>query len=101
MITKVGGDLQSGLLSVLGILLPTPLSARVTDAFGNPVSGYLVSWAVTLGNATLGSVTSPTNSSGIATNTLTLTSLLGGLRNVTATVVGVAIPAVFSESGIL
>ncbi len=56
---------------------------------------------MTLGNATLGSVTSPTNSSGIATNTLTLTSLLGGLRNVTATVVGVAIPAVFSESGIL
>jgi hypothetical protein len=96
-----GGNNQTGLLAILGILLPTPLSVLVTDAFGNPVSGYVVSWAVTLGGATLANSTSQTNSSGIATDALTLTGLLGGLRQVTATVVGVAGSAVFGATGIL
>jgi hypothetical protein len=101
-VVKIGGDNQPNLLlSILGLLLPTPLSVRVTDAFGNPVSGTTVTWAVTLGSATLGSSSSITNTSGVATNaTLTLTGLLGGLRQITASVVG-ATTAVFSETGIL
>jgi hypothetical protein len=95
LITKVGGDNQSGLL---GVLLPTPLAVLVTDRFGNPVSGYAVSWAVKLGNATLVNLTSQTNSSGIATNTLKL-GLLGSSQ-ITATVAGV-VSAVFNETGIL
>ena len=101
-VVKIGGDNQPNLLlSLLGLFLPTPLSVRVTDAFGNPVSGSTVTWAVTLGNATLGGSSSQTNTLGVATNsTLSLTGLLGGLRQVTASVIGAA-AAVFSETGIL
>ncbi|MFI5232609.1 MAG: Ig-like domain-containing protein [Gemmatimonadales bacterium] len=101
-VAKAGGDNQPNLLlSLLGLLLPTPLSVRVTDAFGNPVGGMTVSWAVTLGSARLGNPSSQTNASGVATNdTVTLTGLLGGLRQVTASVTGVT-AAVFSETVIL
>jgi hypothetical protein len=98
-IAKVAGDNQSGLLDLAGILLPTPLSVLVTDAYGNPVSGATVAWAVTLGDAALGSVTSQTNSSGIATNTLSLTSLIPGTRQVTAGVTGLT-AVVFSATGL-
>ena len=102
-ITKIGGDDQSNLvLSALGLLLPTPLSVLVTDAFGNPVSGAMVNWAVTLGSATLGSASSQTDASGTATNnSVTLTGLLGGLRQISASVAGVGTAAVFSETGLL
>ncbi len=99
-ISVVSGNNQSGLLSILGILLPTPLSVLVADAFGNPVSGYTVSWSVTLGNAQLGTTTSQTSSSGVATNSLTLLGLLGGLRQITATAAGVAGSAIFSATGL-
>ncbi len=99
-LTKAGGDNQSGLLSILGILLPTPLSVLVTDGYGNPVSNANVSWAVTLGGAQLGGATSQTGANGIATNTLTLTGLVTGVRHVTATVAGITTSVVFGATGL-
>jgi len=100
-IAKQGGDNQSAVLSSLGALLSNPLSVLVTDAYGNPVSGATVSWAVSAGNATLGSATSTTNSSGIATNLLTLLGLLPGVDQVTASVAGVASSVIFTATGLL
>jgi hypothetical protein len=99
IITKVGGDNQSILLNILGILLPNPLSVAVTDAFGNPISGVTVNWSVTLGSAQLGSGTSTTNGAGVATNTLRMLGLFGGTRHVTATVAGAG-SVIFTESGL-
>jgi hypothetical protein len=96
-ITKQGGDGQSG---ILGALLANPLSVLVTDAFGNPVSGATVSWVVSAGNASLGSSSSTTNSSGVATNALTLLGLLPGLSQVTASL-GTVGSVVFSATSIL
>jgi Bacterial Ig-like domain (group 1) len=96
-ITIAGGNMQSGLL---GALLGTPLSVLVTDAFGNPVSGHTVTWAVTLGGASLGLASSTTNASGIATNTVTL-PLLATLCNISASIAEVATPVVFTVTSIL
>ncbi|HKS06090.1 MAG TPA: Ig-like domain-containing protein [Gemmatimonadaceae bacterium] len=94
----VSGNNQS---AVLGALLGSPLSVRVTDAFANPVAGVPVAWAVSLGGGLLGSPTSQTNSSGIATNTWTL-GLLAGLQRATASANGLSgSPAVFSATGLL
>jgi hypothetical protein len=100
-ITKQGGDNQSGLLALAGILLANPLSVLVTDAYGNPVSGTTVNWVVSAGDAALGSATSTTNSSGIATNSLTLLRLVAGVDQVTASLGGTAGSVIFSETGLL
>jgi hypothetical protein len=100
-ITKQGGDNQSAVLSALGTLLSNPLSVLVTDAYGNPVSGATVHWVVSAGNATLGSATSTTNSSGVAANLLTLLGLLPGVDQVTASVTGAASSVIFTATGLL
>jgi hypothetical protein len=97
-ITKQGGDGQTG---ILGALLSNPLSVLVTDAYGNPVSGATVNWVVSAGNASLGSSSSTTNSSGVATNALTLLGLLPGLSQVTASLSGTASSVLFSATSIL
>ena len=99
-ITKQGGDNQSGLLALAGILLANPLSVLVADSYGNPVSGATVNWVVSAGNAALGTATSTTNSAGIATNSLTLLGLVAGVSQVTASIGGSA-SVVFSATGIL
>lgn len=63
------GNSQSG---SVGAALATPLSVVVKDASNQVVSGVTVTWSVTSGPATLGSATSVTNATGIATNTATL-----------------------------
>jgi hypothetical protein len=100
-IAKQGGDNQSAPLAALGALLSNPLSVLVTDAYGNPVSGATVNWAVSAGNARLGSATSTTNSNGIATNLLTLLGLLPGVDQVTASVTGAASSVIFTATGVL
>ncbi len=67
----------------IGATLPTPLSVLVTDQFGNPKSGVTVNWAGT-GGATTSGPSSVTNSSGIATISLTLGTAAGG-QGATAT----------------
>src|SRR5262245_33898373 len=46
--------------------LAAPFVVRVTDSFGNPVSGATVSWTRTAGSGTLGAATSTTNANGQA-----------------------------------
>ena len=99
-ITKLGGDNQSGILGLGGILLANPLTVLVTDVNGNPVSGTTVNWIVSAGSASLGAASSTTNSSGIATNSVTLLGLVAGVSQVTASL-GSTVSVVFSETGVL
>jgi hypothetical protein len=95
-IVTAGGDGQTG---ILGSLLGTPLRALVSDRFGNAVPGTTVAWAVAAGGGVLGSGSSVTDASGIASNTLRL-GLLPGLNQVDATTAGLA-PAIFKLTGLL
>jgi hypothetical protein len=90
------GDGQSG---VAGTTLADPLAVRVTDDLNNPVQGITVSWTVTAGGGSVGSATSTTSSSGIATTTATLGST-GGENTFQATVAGLAgSPVTFTATG--
>ena len=83
---KSAGDAQTAGASPLR---PTPLAVLVTDAFGNAVSGRTISWAAVTGGGSVGSPTSVTNASGIATIAWTLGATLGG-QSVSATSAGLA-----------
>lgn len=100
LITKQGGDNQSGILGLGGILLANPLTVLVTDVNGNPVSGTTVNWVVSAGNAALATASSTTNSNGIASNSVTLLGLVAGVSQVTASL-GSTASVVFSETGVL
>jgi adhesin/invasin len=60
------------------------LRAIAQDAYGNPVSGIQVGWAITRGAGSLSAPSSVTNADGIALTTLT-TDTTAGLNNVSAT----------------
>ena len=97
ILASVSGNNQSALI---GALLGNPLSVRVTDAFQNPVAGTPVAWAATLGGGVLGSASTQTNSSGIASNTWTLGSLVG-LQRASASVNGLTgSPALFDATAL-
>lgn len=68
-IASTGGDNQSGEISTA---LPTPLGVIVADEFGNGVSGTGITWAVTLGTATLNPFNGNTDAAGNATTVVTL-----------------------------
>jgi len=76
-----------------------PLVVRVTDQFGNPLSGVSVGWARASGGGTLAGSGSATNSDGRATMTYTLGSAVGS-ESVTASVSGVASHATFTFQAI-
>ena len=82
-----------------GSTLP-PLTAQVTDLYGNAIPNVPVTWAVTAGGGSLTSTTATTNSTGLATTTWTLGRVGGGTVNtVTATVqsvTGTIPPATFT-----
>lgn len=86
-ITAIGGSGQS---SAPGGALANPLVALVTDQFGNPVPGQVVTWQVTTLNATLGALTTTTDASGQATNTLILgnAAQLPAAVSITASIAG-------------
>ncbi|MDB4905524.1 MAG: Ig domain protein group 1 domain protein [Gemmatimonadetes bacterium] len=63
--TKVAGDGQSG---PGGAAYPVAPSVKVTDALGNAISGFPVTFAVTSGGGTVLGGNASTNSSGIATS---------------------------------
>jgi plastocyanin len=77
-----GGNGQSATISQP---LANPLTARVRNAAGIVVPGIGVTWAVTSGGGSLGTVTSSTNASGIASNTFTVGGTQGA-STITATV---------------
>jgi hypothetical protein len=71
-----------------------PLVARVTDQFGNPTPGVVVSWQTSAPLAALGASTSTTDADGRATIKYTL-GTIPGVETVSASVAGVANPALF------
>jgi sugar lactone lactonase YvrE len=81
----------------VGSTLPSPLVLRVTDQYGNPVSAASVNFAVTGGSGALSAASVTTASDGRAQTTLTLGTTPGAVA-VSASVAGVATPAVFTAA---
>src|SRR6202008_4512864 len=83
-VSIAGGNGQTGAIdSALG----TPLSVSVHDAYSNATPNVTVTWSVGSGGGSLGSSTSQTNASGVATDSWTLGTLLGA-QTVVATAAG-------------
>lgn len=96
MLSITVGDNQAAAISHALVL---PLGVTVTDAFGNPVAGFPVSWSVvTTGGGSVGGTTTLTNGAGVATTSWTLGSIVGR-HSVAATGTGlVGSPATFSAT---
>ena len=96
MVTISGGNNQ---LVAAGTTLPQALSVVVADQYGNPVSGVAVNFSDGAAGGSF-SNTNPvtTDNTGTASQVYTLPPNPGPV-NVSATVTGVATPAVFTETG--
>jgi hypothetical protein len=93
-IIALAGNAQT---DTIGATLAVPLSVKVTDAFGNGVSGIGVTWAGT-GGATPSTTSNSTDGSGIASVALTLGTVVGA-QGATATSSGLTgSPVTFSET---
>jgi hypothetical protein len=82
-LSVVSGDNQS---APAGSPLPAPLVVKVTDPFGNPVSGVTITWA-TVGGGSLSASTTQTGADGQTSVQLTL-GTTAGVQNVTASAEG-------------
>jgi len=80
----VSGNEQS---AEAGDDLPAPLVVRLVDAQGNPVPAAAVSWVVGSGGGSVSPATTPTDSDGLASATLTLGEA-AGVNTVSAVVSG-------------
>ncbi len=87
-----GGNAQA---DTIGATLPA-LSVIVKDAGNNPVPGVTVNWAVTAGSATRSPASSVTDANGIASDTVALGTITGGVT-VQATS-GLLTPVNFAET---
>jgi len=87
------GDGQTG---VAGTSLANPFAVLVTDGTGRPIQGVTVNWVASTGGGNVGSATSVTNASGIASQIATL-GTAGGTNTFTATVTGLS-PITFSAT---
>ena len=81
----------SGQTAPVGTALPQPLAVVVRDQFGTPVSGAAVTWTRETGVGTVGSATTATDASGIATNTYTFGTRTG-IETIRASLAGVSGP---------
>jgi subtilisin family serine protease len=81
----VSGNNQTG---GAGLALALPLTVRVEDATGDPVSGVSVAFAVTAGGGSVQSTSVTTNGQGQAGTTWTVGTLAGALNTATATAAG-------------
>ena len=68
-LTLEGGNSQT---APAATQLPSPLTVKVADSYGNGVPAYDVGWTVTSGSGNLGSATTATDALGVATNTYVL-----------------------------
>ena len=93
-VEALSGTAQSG---VVGTQLPLPISAKVTDATGAPVTGATVNFSVGSGNATVSPTSSVTNQAGVATTQVTL-GTIAGPTDISASVSGVSSIATFTET---
>jgi hypothetical protein len=66
--SKISAQAGNGQSGAPGSTLPTPLTARIADAGGNPKPGVAVTFAVTLGGGSIAGASATTNASGDATS---------------------------------
>ena len=78
-----------GQFAAPGTALAQPVVVKVTDAFGNGVSGRAVTFAVATGGGSLGTTSTTTDATGAASTTWTL-GAVGGTQSITATSTGLA-----------
>ncbi len=95
-ITVVSGNAQT---DTVVHVVKNPFIVKVTDSFGNALSGAVVNWARTTGSGTVTASTSVTASDGTATMSYTLGTTTG-TETVTASVAGVATPATFTVTSV-
>jgi hypothetical protein len=97
--------LQSGNLqnATSGTTLTNPIVVLVTDAFGNPVSGKTVTFAIATGGGSVGTASTTSNASGLAQSTWTLGGGAGAqTMTVTATgLTGSPITATANSGGVI
>lgn len=86
-ITLVSGNNQVG---AAGLPLTLPLTVRVTDKSGDPVTGVTVDFTVASGGGSVGSPTATTSSQGLATSAWTVGTTVGAANAATATVAGLS-----------
>jgi hypothetical protein len=93
---SVAATMGSGQSTVTSTAFATPLQVTVKDAYGNPVSGVTVTFAVpgSGASASLSSTSATSNGAGLASVTATANGVVG-IYTVTATVAG-ATAATFS-----
>ena len=77
------GGSQSG---SFGAMLAAPVVLKVVDAYGNPVAGTAVTFAVASGGGSVGTPSATTNASGLASTTWTLGS--SGSQSITGASTG-------------
>ena len=87
------GDAQA---DTAGAVLPQPIVAKVTDAFGNPVPGVNVDFAVTGGGGSVSVATVATDAAGLAQTTWTLGTGVGA--NVVTASTGTLTPVLFNAT---
>jgi len=78
------GDGQTG---VVGTVLALPLEVKVSDQYGDAVTGALSLWAGTTGDGVVTPATDSTDASGIASTSFRLGGMLG-VQTVSATLPG-------------
>ncbi len=83
-----------------GTAVSAPPSVRVADAFGNPVAGVAVTFAVTAGGGVINATTVNTSALGVAALTSWTLGATAGVNTVTATAAGLTgSPVAFSATG--
>ena len=100
-LVMVQGDNQTGAVAAV---LPVNPTVRVVDAFGNPVQGTNVTFAVQTGGGSVGSATVASDASGLAATTYTLGTTVGTSNNTlraTAAVAGNPNNLTFTESALV
>ncbi len=89
----------NGQTGTVGEALADPFSVKVTDAFGNPVAGTSVDWAVTAGNGSIAPPTATSSAAGLASAVLTL-GPSAGANTATASATGLTgSPVTFNATG--
>lgn len=94
LLAKQAGDAQT---AVVGATVPVAPSLRVTDQFGNPVSGQAVTFAVATGGGSVTAATAVTNASGVAAVGSWTLGTTAGAQTLSGTVTGIA-PLTFSAT---
>jgi hypothetical protein len=84
-LVRVTAETVSG---VAGVALANPPAVQVTDAFGNGISGFAVTFAVVTGGGTLAGATATTNANGFTSPTTWTLGTAVGTNTVTAAATG-------------